>query len=342
MRPEPWRPILLASAAALLSIAPAQAEPFFEDMIRQSQGFGLEMVGVRLSAIEAFDPVPAGLDEVSEGFSEADLPRFMGTLRHLHPAVAEGLEEALAAVEEGVEEGEVGLLTLAYARAWQAAAYDVLIPADARTPAYWGAIAADLALAEGGVAEAIEETVEEGDVWAYPTGWAALQRMTWIWERLTPLASEDELSYGRQYLDILHALLPTARVPATLTVYPEEAEGPAQSLVGVFESVTDASLYTGRDVGRLAEHLAELTVPACELYAAGEVERATEVTVAIAPHYRNHLADLLDLVAPEVHAVAGGILDELVEVGDERPADLAAACGELHDALLDARTALGG
>ena len=329
-------------AASGLAAATAQADPFFDDMLLQSRGFGIEMVAVRLNAIAQFDPIPDGLDEVSEGFFEDDLPRFMGTLRAANPFVADGLVEALEAVEEGVEGGDLGMLTIAYARTWQALAYDVLVPADARTPAYWGAIAADLLLADGGVGEAMEEAIAEGEIWEYPGGWAALQRLEWIWGQLAGLANEEEASFGRQYLDILHEMLPTAQIPDSFPANPEEAEAPAQSLVGVFESVADASLYTGRDLGQLAAHLSDLVAPACELYAGGETEMASETAFAVRPHYRKHLRRLLDLIAPEVHEVAGGILDELVAEEDERPADLTGACRELHDALIEARSALGG
>ena len=329
-------------AASAVATASAQAEPFFDDMLLQSRGFGLEMVGVRLHAIAQFDPAPEGLEEIAEGFFEDDLPRFMGTLRAASPFVANGLAAALEAVEEGIEDGRVGALTLAYARVWHALAYDLLVPADVRTPAYWGAIAAGLLLADGGVGEAMEEAIEDGEIWGYPGGWAALQRVEWIWGELPGLASAEEASFGRQYLAMLHELLPTAQIPEAFPANPEEAEAPAQSMVGVFESVTDASLYTGRDLGGLAGFLADLVAPACTLYAAGETELASETAFAVRPHYRKHLRRLLDLVAPEVHEVAGGILDELVAEEDERPADLAGACRELHDALIAARAALGG
>ena len=336
------RTLIAALAASAVAVSAAQAEPFFDDMLLQSRGFGLEMVGVRLHAIAQFDPIPEGLEEVAEGFFEDDLPRFMGTLRAASPFVADGLVEALEAVEEGVEEGEVGIMTLAYAQAWQALAYDLLVPSGARTPAYWGAIAADLLLADGGVGEAMEEAIAEGEIWEYPGGWAALQRLEWIWGQLAGLANDEEASFGRQYLDMLHELLPTAQIPDRFPANPEEAEAPAQSMVGVFESVVDASLYTGRDLGHLAGFLADTVAPACERYAAGDVELASETAFAVRPHYRKHLRRVLDLIAPQVHEVAGGILDELVAEEDERPADLAGACRDLHDALIEARSALGG
>lgn len=336
------RTVFAVLAASAVAASAAQADPFFDDLLLQSRGFGVEMVGVRLHAIAQFDPVPEGLEEASEAFFDKDLPRFIGTLRDASPFVADGLVEALEAVHEGVEEGHVGIMTLAYAQTWQALAYDVLVPSAARTPAYWGGIAADLLLVDGGVGEAMEEAIADGEIWGYPAGWAALQRLEWIWGELAGLANEEEASFGRQYLDMLHELLPTAQIPESFPANPEEAEAPAQSMVGVFESVVDASLYTGRDLGRLATHLADLVAPACELYAAGEAELALETSSAVRQHYRKHLRRLLDLIAPEVHEVAGGILDELVADEDERPADLAGACRDLHDAMIEARSALGG
>ena len=336
------RSLVVVLGAALLALASAQADPFFEDMTLQSHGFGLEMVGVRLAAVEQFDPVPEGLSEVVEGLFEDDVPRFIGTLRAHKPFVADGLVAALEAVEDGAEAGHVGIMKFAYARAWWGLAYDVLVPAERRTTAYWGAVTADLLLADGGVGEALEEAIADGEIWGYPGGWAALQRVEAIWAELLPLANEDQASFGRQYLDTLHELFPSAQLPEVFPPNPEEAEAPAQSMVGVLESVTGASLYTGRDLGFLAGYLADFVAPACELYAAGKEELASETAFAARPHYRKHLRRLLDLVAPEVHEVAGGILDELVEDEGDRPADLAGACRALHDALLEARAALGG
>ena len=343
MRAKPLRlSLLTVIAGALLAVAPAQDGPFFDDMTLQSHGFGLEMVGVRLAAVEQFDPVPEGLAEVVEGLFEDDVPRFIGTLRARDPFVADGLVAALETVEDGAEDGRAGIMDFAYARAWWALAYDVLVPAERRTPAYWGAVSADLLLADGGVGEALEEAIADDEIWGYPGGWAALQRVEAIWSDLLPLANDDEASFGRQYLDTLHELFPSAQLPDAFPPNPEEAEAPAQSMVGVLESVTDATLYTGRDLGYLAGFLADFIAPACELYAAGDEELASEAAFAARPHYRKHLRRLLDLVAPEVHEVAGGILDELVEAPGDRPADLPGACRDLYDALIEARNALGG
>lgn len=339
---KPLAAVSAALVAALFAVAPAQADPFFDDMALQSHGFGLEMIGVRLAAIEQFDPIPEGLEELSEGLFEDDVPRFLGTLRARAPFVAENLIAALEVIEEGVEEGHIGIMDYAYARAWTALAYDVLVPADLRTPAYWGAVLADLLLADGGVGEALEEAIADDEIWGYPGGWAALQRVESLWAELLPLATADEVSFGRQYLDTLHDLFPSAQLPDVFPPNPEEAEAPAQSLVGILETVTDAGLYTGRDLGRLARHLHEFLAPTCELYAAGEDELAAEGAFAARPHYRKQLRRLLDLIAPEVHEVAGGILDALVSDEDEQPADRAAACRDLRDALDKARRDLGG
>lgn len=333
------RRTVVALVGAALAFAVAQSDPFFEDMTLQSHAYGLEMVGLRLTVIAAFDPIPEELEEQVEKLFDRDVPRFLGTLRQLDPLVAEGLVAALEVVEEGAEDGEVSDADLAEAWDWWGRAYDVLVPQDRRTPAFWGAVLADLLLADDGVAEALEDALDE-ELWEYPGGWAALQRVEVLWGELEGSANDEQRSFARQYLDFLQEIYPTAAIPDELPANPEEAEAPAQSLVGVIEATVGASLYTGRDLGRLAGHLVEIVAPACELYAAGDDELAVEAAYTARNHYRKHLRRLLDLIAPEVHATAGGILDALVS--DEPPTDRAGACIELRDALIEARSSLGG
>ncbi len=355
---KPLRTLLAAAAATLMAVAPAQAEPFFENMTLQSQAYGLELVGVRLTLVEAFDPVPTELEESLEGFFDHDLPRFMGTLASLEPALADELAAALENVVEGVEAGEVEATDLADAQAAIARAYDLIVPADRRTPAFWGAVVTDLLLGEPGVAEALEEALEEGEVWEYPLGWAALQRVEVLWSELAPLASDEEASFGRQYLDILGAIYTSPEPPAVLPANPEEAEGPAQSLVGIVESVVDASLYTGRDFGRLAAELAVETGAACTAYAAGDDAIAVETLFAVSTHYDANLVDMLELFDPDLAEVTGGILQALLgleeEDDEEAPSaagendeedvldDPAATCTELVEAMEEAQALLGG
>lgn len=356
------RPLLATGfVAAALAFAPAQSEPFFEDMTQQSRAYGLELVGVRLAIVAAFHPLPAELEEVVEGIFEHDLPRFVGTLEALDPDVAEALVQALDQVEEGVEDGEVGIMDLAYAQAWTRVAYDLVVPVERRTPAFWGAVVADLLLGEPGVAEALEEALEEGEAWEMPLGWGALQRVESLWTELRPLASAEEASFARQYLDFLATIYPTATPPDVLPANPEEAESPAQSLVGIVESVVDASLYTGRDFGRLAAELVDEVAMSCSAYAAGDDAIALETIAAVATHYEANLVDMLELFAPDTAEVASGILEAFLggdDDDDEGPADAgddeaededdddlddaAEACMELMEALEDARALLGG
>jgi hypothetical protein len=363
LRIRPLAATLAASAALLLGTAAAQyaSDPFFEQTVVQSRGFGLEMMGVRLLLLDAYGVAPEELDETVEGLEE-DLARFGGTLAAAAPDVAEALEEALEALEEAFENGEDLTARIAEIRELHEAAYAIVVPAEVRaSPAFRAGVTADLLLAEGGVAEGVEEAVEEGEPWMYPLGWAALQRVEELWSGLAEFATAAQDSFAQQYFDTLREIYPTATIPDTLPSNPEEAESPAQSLVGILESVADAALYPGRDVRRLAPHLVTVTAPACDAYAAGHDAVAFEHIVVVGDLYTAHLADFLGLVAGEVNEDVTGMLaslgyagedddDEADEGGeegeDEDDAELAddpaAACGALLEALEEASAVLGG
>ena len=80
---------------------------------------------------------------------------------------------------------------------------------------------------------------------------------------------------GREMLAILDTVIPQPQPPEDITRgNPEEAEAPAQRLVGIIEEVVDANLYAGREPGTLAARLAEETngtLALCGL--SGEVQR---------------------------------------------------------------------
>src|SRR5690606_42089225 len=104
-----------------------------------------------------------------------------------------------------------------------------------------------------------------------------------------------------------------------------------------------ADLDSGRDLGHLARHLAELLQPSREAFEAGNVELAVEGPQAARYHYRKHFRRLLDLIAPEIHERAAQHLDALTEREDQEfPEDPAAAVRDLIDALEEAASALGG
>lgn len=356
--------------AALFGAAQAQygADPFFEQTVIQSRGFGLELMDARLRVLEAYGIAPDGLDETVEGF-EADYARFGGTLSATAPDVAEALEDAIEAIEDGFEAGEDLTDLVAIARGAHADAYAAVIPAEVRaSPAFRAGVMADLLLAEGGVAEGVEEAIEEDEPWMYPLGWAALQRVNELWAGLAEFATADQESFAQQYLDTLADIYPAATLPDVFPSNPEEAESPAQSLVGIVESVADAALYPGRDVRRLAPHLTTITAQACEAYAAGDDAIAFEHVLIVGDLYDAHLTDFLGLVAGDVDDGVTGMLGALgyggdddddeagegesadgdADDGDEEgddaalASDPAAACGELLEALEEASAVLGG
>ncbi len=179
-----FRHLLGACAVtATATIASAQqyaTEPYFEWPVVASQAYGLEMVAVRLNALEAIQPPYADdFIEVVEQMAKADFARFGGTLAGRDRDLAADLQEVLGAFEEALEEGDDPRYLLPTARELLADAYDLLIdPALRKTPEYKGIVAAQLML--GPIAEGYEEAVE-GEVWAYTLGWSGLQRLKEIW-----------------------------------------------------------------------------------------------------------------------------------------------------------------
>lgn len=356
--------------ATLAGAAQAQygSDPFFEQTVTQSRGFGLELMDARLLVLETYGVAPDGLDETVEGL-EADLARFGGTLAAVAPDVADALADAVEAIEDGFAGGEDLTELVAVARAAHAEAYAAVIPAEVRaSAAYRAGVMADLLLAEGGVAEGVEEAIEEDEPWMYPLGWAALQRVEALWAGLAEFATADQESFAQQYLDTLRGIYPAATLPEVFPSNPEEAESPAQSLVGILESVADAALYPGRDVRRLAPHLETVVAQACAAYEAGDDAIAFEHVLIVGDLYDAHLTDFLGLVAGDVDEGVTGMLGALGYGGDddddeagegegadtggdeddadgddaELASDPAAACGELLEALEEATAVLGG
>lgn len=338
---------LLASSAFAIALplagtASAQyaTEPFFDRMTIQSQAYGLELVSVRLTLVENFDEPPdEEFMELIEDMAGADLRRFEGTLTERNPDLAANLRAALEEIEDTFEAGGDAAALVPAAREMLDQAYDVVIdPAVQEMPDFKAGVLADLLLADGGVAEGYEEAIEE--VWAFSNGWAALQRVKVLWGEVAPLAEEQQRIDGEEMVVFLDSIYPSAMPPIPFFGNPEEAEGPSHRLVGILEVITDAGLYTGRDLGYLASHLSAELGPSCDAYAAGNDLLGVEGVYTIRNHYRKHLRRLLDLVDVDVHTYITERLDGLIS--DEPPGDAAAACTELQESLLRAQTALGG
>ena len=316
---------VLASALFAAPIASAQYtnEPFFQWTVLQSQAIGLELALQRLRIVEAIEPpFDDEFAEVVENLTGPDFQRFGGTLATLDSELAEQLFEVLEGVAEAVEEGEEDEVAelLPAAREMLEQAYDIVVPEAVRTlPAFRAGLMAQLLLGEGGVAEGLEEAFEEE--WEFANGWAATQRVREMWLELAPLATENQRFEITATIDAFDAIYPSPEPPETLAgIDPEEAETPAQRMVGFLESVVDASLYSGRDPARLIGHLAEMAADGCARYEAGEDEVGREIMYAVFDHYAGEttgLGDLIGLFAPEVHEEAMEGFEHLVVVEDD-------------------------
>jgi hypothetical protein len=333
------RRFLAVAVAALLTTASAQYanDPFFDHTLAVSQAFGLERILLRLHAAEELgDDIEDEFEEQIEKLLGRDFGRFAGSLAELDAELAEELREALDEVEEAFEDGDDLAGPIERARELTLRAYDLLIPAELRSsPAFIGAVLADLLLADDGVAEAYEDAAEE-ELWEYPAGWGALQRVLVLWGEIEHLASDERREDAQEMFAELALIYPSPVPPAEIVGDPEEAEAPSQRLTGIIEEVVDANLYMGRDLGRLAEHLAEaLVAPACVAFEAGRDDVATEHLYAVRDPYRKHLRRLLDLIAPEIHEPLAGHIDSMSR--GPAPADPVAACTEALDLLRQAR-----
>jgi hypothetical protein len=343
---DPWRRIrharVIVVLAGVLALGSATAQytyaPFFEHTHSISHAFGLEIMTARLNAVEALgDPVPVEYLGQVEKLLARDFGRFAGTLAELDASLADELEAALRAVEDAVRAGEPAAAAVAEARDAHARAYDVLIPDDVREqPAFVAMVTADLLLQDDGVAEAYEDAAED-ELWEYPNGWGALERVKELWAELEPMASETRREDFAEMIDFLEEVVyPRVHPPEAIRGDPEEAEGATQRMAGILEEVADADLFPSRDLGRLADHLADSLTPFCEAYDAGDAMLGVEGAYMVRNPYRKHLRRLLDLIAPEIHEPAAAVLDGLVGRG-EAPDDAAAACWELHELLVEAR-----
>ena len=370
---KPVRNLLAATAfvfavpAATTASAQYTNDPFFDWTVVMSQGYGIEMAMIRIDVLDAIEgPVDPDLIEVVEQMAKGDWERFGGTLAARDPELAGELYEYLAAFEEVLEDGEPADDLFEPTRALLAQAYDIVIdPAIRESAAYKGAIIAQLLLAEGGVAEGYEEAEEE--IFAYSMGWGTLQRVKELWAEIEGPLTDGQKQEAGQLVGILDALYPQAAPPEEwVGQNPEEAEAPAQLLMGIVETAADANLYAGRDLGRLARHLADTVAPSCALIEAGDDALAREAFYPAADHFFGEttgLADLVNLFDPEIFERAEGLiplfalLEEEEEDDDDASAAPAAAgdddddeeyeygveaCEALVQTFRDAQAMLGG
>lgn len=348
------RPGLALAAALLLAAAMGgQAafaqyvyNPFFDYTVAVGHGFATEVMGIRLAALAAFEDED-DLDDMleqTEKVLERDYPRIAGSLKLVSPGLAEDLYEALEEVLELAEDEEFDELEGAIQRARQLirAAYAALVPADvAERPEFVAAVVSLLMLADDGVAEGYEDAVEaeeEDDIYEYSNGWAAFQRVKELWAHLRPLASELQALEMELTLARIEEFYPSVTPPDFSGADPEALEDPARQVVTTLEGIVQAYLYPERELGRVADVVAEFLAGGLQAYEAGLTELALERALWANFFYRENLRRLFDLIVPEAHAEITEAFEALGEDIDEAGAE---ALRTALKALNDARAVLG-
>lgn len=297
--------VLAMGLSMLTAAAQYGYQPFFEQPLLQGRAYGLELVLQRLAVVQALE-APLGDDsaELVEEMLESDVHRFLGTLRATDADLAAALLGALSEVEELVEDGEDARAAAREARELTLRAYDLLVPPEVRrSPAFLGALIADLSLGDDGVAEAYEDAAE-GELFEFTSGWAATQRVKELWGQMRVYATGQQRADVEEMLAQLDELYPRPQPPAAISGDPEEAEASVQRLLGILETVADAELFADRDLAALSRSSVSTLTPACAAYAAGNDEIGLEGAFAVGEMYVRYLAAFLGFMAPELHEQA--------------------------------------
>ena len=346
-----------AAIAALLvgsTVAGAQSSgyadaPFREHPVEIAQGAALERIEVAARALAAAAASDEDDDAVADD-EDDDLGKEeeeggplidFGLLRASLAATSPELEGRLAAaIEELVEAAGHGTDAAEPAKEvirLTGEARGKLLPGTVTdTAGFRAAMMASLLLEEGGVAEGYEEATE-GEAPAYATGYFALQRVKALWQGLAGRASLEQSAELAAMLAILDGLFPSQEMPERLSPDPEQAEAPAQQLVGLLEGVADAELYLGRDLGTAAAVIRELTDQGCASLQAGKAALGVEELRIAAAYYGQTVHDTLGMMAPEA---AEAIEEGLEELDQGEAVEAAKACGPLLEALANGQAAL--
>jgi len=117
-------------------------DPFFDNMLYQSQVYGIEMVGQRLAMAGAFAaPVNSQLVPQLKRMEQRDYARFKGTLAQRNAQLEKDLAAALRSVMAKVESGQSATAEIAKARQLLDEASKVIIDQKVRDqPPFKGAV----------------------------------------------------------------------------------------------------------------------------------------------------------------------------------------------------------
>jgi hypothetical protein len=346
------RAFVLLAVPALLA-APAWAQdgyaraPFRDHPVALAQATALERIEAagRGLAATAARLGPGGRQDLPDLDGESEIKtslaeawrQVQASLVHADPETAARLKDAVSAVLAEDEDGtafeprRADLATLAErARA-------ALVPPDlALDPGFRAALVAAALLDEGGVAEAYDEAAG-GERAFYPVGFAALERVRDHLQALRPGFRADEGAAIDAAVSALGDLFPGPVAPAALSPNREEAEAPAQQLVGLLEPAVGAELYPGRDLAGAATLVQTLAEDGCTRIRAGEGAKGLERLAIAGSYHVRTTAAALKVMAPDLaKRIRAGL--EPAEDG-EREA-MAAACPDLLDALASSRSVL--
>lgn len=348
--------LTLATTASAQEALTHKYDPFFDNLLYQSQVYGLEMVGQRIAMATAFPPpVNPQLVPQLQRMERRDYARFHGTLAARNPQLEAQLSAAMRETMLGVETGKDVTAAAAKARALLQQATEVIVDKSVRDqPQFKGAVLANLLMANDGVAEAFEDAIREN--WGFPNGWASVRRVEVLWKEIEPMASPAIKTEMASILDVLKSSFyaqPAPKIPFP-NEEAEDVEALVHQAVSLIEQVVDATLYTGRNLPRLTAYLAKVLAPGCDQYAKGSKPLGDEYVHSVLDQYRVQLAGVLDLLAPELRIKAQQQFPALVEVEydfyegfQNAPLDTRALtdeqrCRELVTMFNDATKAVGG
>ena len=308
--------LALGTSASAQEALTHKYDPFFENLLYQNQVYGLEMVGQRLAMATAFQPpVNPALVPQLERMERRDYARFHGTLKERNPQLETQLTAALHDVMVGIQGGKDVAQQAAKARQLLQQASEIIVDKNVRdTPPFKAAVLANLLMANDGVAEAFEDAIREN--WGFPNGWASVRRVEVLWKELEPMATPAVREEARSILDLLKNSFyaqPAPKIPFP-NEEAEDVEALAHQMVTLIETTVDATLYMGRDLPKLADYLAKVLAPGCDVYAKGNKLVGDEYVHSVLDQYRVNLAGVLDLVAPELRKEAQQQFPRLVEV----------------------------
>src|SRR5690625_517565 len=341
MKINPLKAGLALLVACLLGTGFSQGythNPFFEDTSRHSHNWGVVSLDIGLYVFENVETDDMDIYDEAVELMEDALRAVQARLHEADAELHEQRDDVIEELEDAVEDGEDFSDLVPEARALVDQATELLAdPELDEDPVALGALLSRLLLAEGGVAEGWEELFDD-DIGEYVVGWAALQFVWPIWEQMEQFATENQIFEVRDSLDYIADELLVDYVPREdWRMYDEEAgEAAAHRIVSYLETIADATLFPDRDLGAVAALTEDLTVQACEAYAAGDELLGGEIAVQGYYFFDEHLRKMIDLFDPDLMPVIRSDYKDLRKSGDTE------LCERLTENMGTARTLLGG